>query len=57
MDYHRHGSLFDYLQRSTVDVRGMYRLAVSIVTGLAHLHMEILGTQGERGGGREGGRG
>ncbi|XP_037069305.1 TGF-beta receptor type-1-like isoform X2 [Pollicipes pollicipes] len=46
-DYHRHGSLFDYLQRSTVDVRGMYRLAVSIVTGLAHLHMEIVGTQGK----------
>ncbi|KAF0291739.1 TGF-beta receptor type-1 [Amphibalanus amphitrite] len=48
MDYHRHGSLFDYLQRTTVDVRGMYRLALSIVTGLAHLHMEIVGTQGER---------
>ncbi|KAF0313022.1 TGF-beta receptor type-1 [Amphibalanus amphitrite] len=47
MDYHRHGSLFDYLQRTTVDVRGMYRLALSIVTGLAHLHMEIVGTQGK----------
>ncbi|XP_043218055.1 TGF-beta receptor type-1-like, partial [Amphibalanus amphitrite] len=46
-DYHRHGSLFDYLQRHTVDVRGMYRLALSIVTGLAHLHMEIVGTQGK----------
>jgi len=28
-------------------VAGMYRMAVSIVTGLAHLHMEIVGTQGK----------
>lgn len=26
----------------------MVRLALSIASGLAHLHMEIVGTQGER---------
>lgn len=46
-DYHEHGSLFDYLYRNTVDVGGMIRMALSIATGLAHLHMEIVGTQGK----------
>ncbi|KAK2723964.1 TGF-beta receptor type-1-like isoform X3 [Artemia franciscana] len=46
-DYHENGSLFDYLSRATVDVQGMLRMALSIGTGLAHLHMEILGTQGK----------
>nr|CAD7570058.1 unnamed protein product [Timema californicum] len=45
-DYHENGSLFDYLNRSTVDISGMIRMALSIATGLAHLHMEIVGTQG-----------
>uniref|UniRef100_UPI00398F3C98 TGF-beta receptor type-1-like n=1 Tax=Pristiophorus japonicus TaxID=55135 RepID=UPI00398F3C98 len=46
-DYHEHGSLFDYLNRYTVTVDGMMQLAFSIVSGLAHLHMEIVGTQGK----------
>ncbi|XP_076664892.1 TGF-beta receptor type-1 babo isoform X2 [Andrena cerasifolii] len=46
-DYHEKGSLFDYLNRSTVDTNGMIRMARSIATGLAHLHMEIVGTQGK----------
>jgi len=46
-DYHENGSLFDYLNRSTVDTRGMIHMTLSIATGLAHLHMEIVGTQGE----------
>nr|CAD7589421.1 unnamed protein product [Timema genevievae] len=46
-DYHENGSLFDYLNRSTVDISGMIRMALSIATGLAHLHMEIVGTQGK----------
>ncbi|KAE8748290.1 hypothetical protein FOCC_FOCC004926 [Frankliniella occidentalis] len=46
-DYHEYGSLFDYLYRNTVDVAGMIRMALSIATGLAHLHMEIVGTQGK----------
>lgn len=46
-DYHENGSLFDYLNRTTVDMPTMIRMALSIATGLAHLHMEILGTQGK----------
>ncbi|XP_063239459.1 TGF-beta receptor type-1 isoform X3 [Bacillus rossius redtenbacheri] len=46
-DYHENGSLFDYLSRSTVEIAGMIRMALSIATGLAHLHMEIVGTQGQ----------
>ncbi|CAH0546574.1 unnamed protein product [Brassicogethes aeneus] len=45
-DYHEHGSLFDFLSRNTVDTSGMIRMALSIATGLAHLHMDIMGTQG-----------
>lgn len=46
-DYHEHGSLFDYLNRYTVTVEGMIKLSLSIASGLAHLHMEIVGTQGK----------
>lgn len=46
-DYHEHGSLFDYLNRYTVTVEGMIKLSLSAASGLAHLHMEIVGTQGE----------
>ncbi|EEB19611.1 SAX, putative [Pediculus humanus corporis] len=46
-DYHENGSLFDFLNRTTVDVSGMIRMALSIATGLAHLHMDILGSQGK----------
>lgn len=46
-DYHEHGSLFDYLNRYSVTIEGMIKLALSAASGLAHLHMEILGTQGE----------
>lgn len=46
-DYHEKGSLFDYLGRATVDHITMIRMALSIATGLAHLHMEIVGTQGK----------
>uniref|UniRef100_H2U3X6 receptor protein serine/threonine kinase n=1 Tax=Takifugu rubripes TaxID=31033 RepID=H2U3X6_TAKRU len=48
-DYHEHGSLFDYLNRYSVTAEGMIRLALSAASGLAHLHMEILGTQGKPG--------
>lgn len=46
-DYHERGSLFDYLSKNTVDIGGMLKMAASIANGLAHLHMEILGTQGK----------
>lgn len=45
-EYHELGSLYDYLNRNIVTVAGMIKLALSIASGLAHLHMEIVGTQG-----------
>ncbi|XP_028262182.1 activin receptor type-1B-like [Parambassis ranga] len=48
-DYHEYGSLFDYLNRYPVTTEGMIKLALSAANGLAHLHMEILGTQGKPG--------
>uniref|UniRef100_A0A7N5P0A7 receptor protein serine/threonine kinase n=1 Tax=Ailuropoda melanoleuca TaxID=9646 RepID=A0A7N5P0A7_AILME len=46
-EYHELGSLYDYLNRNIVTVAGMVKLALSIASGLAHLHMEIVGTQGK----------
>lgn len=43
-DYHENGSLFDYLNRTTVDINEMCKMAYSIAKGLSHLHMEIQGT-------------
>uniref|UniRef100_A0A8C5QVA1 Activin receptor type-1C n=1 Tax=Leptobrachium leishanense TaxID=445787 RepID=A0A8C5QVA1_9ANUR len=48
-DYHEHGSLFDYLNRYNVTIEGMIKLSLSAASGLAHLHMEIVGTQGKPG--------
>jgi hypothetical protein len=45
-DYHQHGSLFDFLSRTTVDIVAMIQLQLSIVSGLVHLHMPITGIQG-----------
>ncbi|XP_037808125.1 TGF-beta receptor type-1 isoform X3 [Lucilia sericata] len=46
-DYHENGSLFDYLTSHTVDTKTMLSMALSIATGLAHLHMDIVGTRGK----------
>jgi len=46
-DYHQHGSLFDYLSKHTVSPAKMIEMAMSIATGLTHLHLEISGTQGK----------
>uniref|UniRef100_H3DGE3 Activin receptor type-1C n=1 Tax=Tetraodon nigroviridis TaxID=99883 RepID=H3DGE3_TETNG len=46
-EYHEHGSLYDYLNRYTLPVEAMAVLALSVASGLAHLHMEIIGTQGK----------
>lgn len=45
-DYHENGSLFDYLNVTVVDISQMVKLALSVANGLAHLHMDIQGTQG-----------
>nr|XP_056717068.1 activin receptor type-1C isoform X2 [Euleptes europaea] len=46
-EYYEQGSLFDYLNSNTVTAEGMIKLTFSIASGLAHLHMEIVGTQGK----------
>ncbi|KAK2102147.1 Serine/threonine-protein kinase receptor R3 [Saguinus oedipus] len=45
--YHEHGSLYDFLQRQTLEPHLALRLATSAACGLAHLHVEIFGTQGK----------
>jgi hypothetical protein len=46
-DYHENGSLFDFLTTRIVDCKTMLTMALSIATGLAHLHMDIVGTKGK----------
>lgn len=46
-DYHENGSLHDYLQTVVLDTHGLMTMAYSIVSGLAHLHMDIFGTKGK----------
>lgn len=41
------GSLYDHLNRVTLDMQQMMTLCLSAVSGLAHLHTEIFGTQGK----------
>merc|ERR1719282_1469260 len=42
-DYHENGSLFDYLSTHTISMATMLEMALSIATGLTHLHLETLG--------------
>ncbi|KAL5286996.1 ACVR1C family protein [Megaselia abdita] len=46
-DFHENGSLFDFLTSHTVDTNTLLNMALSIATGLAHLHMDIVGTRGK----------
>ncbi|CAH2034937.1 unnamed protein product, partial [Iphiclides podalirius] len=46
-DYHENGSLFDFLTVRTIDSNTLVKMALSIATGLAHLHMDIVGTKGK----------
>jgi len=49
-EFHENGSLFDYLSgQNAVEESQMARMALGIATGLAHLHMEIIGTHGKPG--------
>ncbi|XP_067302125.1 serine/threonine-protein kinase receptor R3 [Pseudorasbora parva] len=45
--FHELGSLYDFLQESTLDPEGCLRMCMSIASGLVHLHTEILSTQGK----------
>ena len=42
-EYHERGSLFDYLNTNTVTPEQTFAMSLSIVNGLAHLHMPIEG--------------
>jgi serine/threonine protein kinase len=44
-DFYPMGSLFDFLSKNTISMWDAMRMAFSIADGLAHLHIEIFGTQ------------
>lgn len=46
-DYHEHGSLYDYLQNHVLDPSSLLVMALSMASGLSHLHTEIFGTRGK----------
>uniref|UniRef100_H2Y7B1 receptor protein serine/threonine kinase n=1 Tax=Ciona savignyi TaxID=51511 RepID=H2Y7B1_CIOSA len=46
-EYHKHGSLYDYLHTKPIVLAEALKLAYSACCGLAHLHTEIAGTQGK----------
>lgn len=43
-DYHENGSLYDFLTARVVSPKTMVQMALTIATGLVHLHMDIVGT-------------
>lgn len=47
MHYHENGSLYDYLQSTTLDHEEMLRLCHSAAAGIVHLHTEIVGNHGK----------
>lgn len=46
-EYHRRGSLHDFLKENTIDTIQLVVMARSIASGLAHLHEPINGTHGK----------
>ncbi|XP_055714034.1 bone morphogenetic protein receptor type-1B isoform X2 [Phlebotomus papatasi] len=46
-DYHEMGSLHDFLQRKVLNTEMVRNLALSLASGIAHLHTHILGTPGK----------
>ena len=46
-EFHPLGSLFGFLHENTVSLEELFLMAISIVNGLAHLHTEVIGTQGK----------
>ncbi|XP_061114812.1 serine/threonine-protein kinase receptor R3 isoform X1 [Conger conger] len=45
--FHELGSLYDFLQYSTLGPEGCLRMCLSVACGLVHLHTEILCTKGK----------
>ncbi|XP_025409657.1 bone morphogenetic protein receptor type-1B isoform X1 [Sipha flava] len=46
-EYHKRGSLHDFLKENTIDTAQLVIMARSIASGLAHLHEPINGTHGK----------
>ncbi|CAH1710576.1 bone morphogenetic protein receptor type-1B-like [Aphis gossypii] len=46
-EYHKRGSLHDFLKENTIDTAQLVVMARSIASGLAHLHEPINGTHGK----------
>ncbi|VDM33689.1 unnamed protein product [Hydatigera taeniaeformis] len=46
-EYHRLGSLYEFLQTHAFTLPALIKMASSIANGLAHLHMAIVGTSGK----------
>jgi len=46
-EYHEQGSLYDYLQQFTITITDLVKMMYTTVSGLAHLHMEVIGTEGK----------
>ena len=46
-EYHSNGSLYDFLQENTLNSKELVTMVFNIVNGLAHLHMEVIGTEGK----------
>ncbi|KAJ1350212.1 hypothetical protein KIN20_005950 [Parelaphostrongylus tenuis] len=44
-EYHRNGSLFDYLSNSTINVVTLVQMVRGIANGLSYLHAELMGIQ------------
>lgn len=42
-DYHRAGSLYDFLHEKSINLSAMFTMVSSIVAGLDHLHKPIYG--------------
>eukprot|EP00095_Tigriopus_kingsejongensis_P006114 snap_masked-scaffold98_size375582-processed-gene-0.0 protein:Tk06114 transcript:snap_masked-scaffold98_size375582-processed-gene-0.0-mRNA-1 annotation:"activin receptor type i" len=46
-EYMEHGSLYDFLRKHVFESRVGLAMCANIATGLAHLHMDIVGTHGK----------
>jgi len=46
-EYHSNGSLYDFLQENTISFYELTMMVFNIINGLAHLHMEVIGTEGK----------
>lgn len=46
-DYHKIGSLYDFLKSCPITEEQMIKLAHSVASGLSHLHLEIHGARGK----------